>query len=407
MSLVEALKIALTSLVANPLRSFLTLLGIIIGIGAIISVVSVINGLNLFVAEKLANLGPGVFVLDRFGIITSREEFMRALRRNKKLTTDDAAALRARMVLAEKVGAEVHATEDVKYRGEIVKGTDIGGVSKEILEIEPYEVETGRVLAPSEIDSASPVAFIGFEIADKLFPGVDPVGKRLRIGNRNFTVVGQAKKRGSVLGFSRDNFIKIPLPIHQKLYGMRRSVNISVKAADPLAMDEAMDEARMIVRVRHKLGYREDDDFGMTSSQGLTSLWENLTRIIFRVAIFVVGISLVVGGIVIMNIMLVSVIERTREIGIRKAVGARPRDIRLQFLIESIVLSLAGGVIGISGAFFVSWLLRTYTPLPAAFPLWAPVVAFLVCGAIGVFFGLHPAAKASRLDPIEALRAEG
>lgn len=407
MNVLEAVKIALGSLIANPLRSFLTLLGIIIGIGAIISVISVINGLNIYVAEKLSNLGPGVFVVDRFGIITNREDFLRALRRNKKVTMADARALRERMELAESVGVEVHATVEVKYRGEIVKGTDLGGVSQEIMEIEPYEVETGRTLTPNEIERASPVAYIGWEIADKLFPGTDPIGKKIRVGNRNLLVVGQSKKKGSVLGFSRDNFVKIPLPLHQKMFGMRRSVNISVKSADPVDMQPAMDEARSIMRARHKLGFREDDDFGMMSAAGLTTLWENLTRVIFRVAIFVVGISLVVGGIVIMNIMLVSVIERTREIGVRKAVGARPRDIRLQFLIESVVLSCAGGFIGIAGAFAFSWLLSTYTPLPARFPLWAPVLAFVICGAIGVFFGLHPAAKASRLDPIEALRAEG
>jgi len=402
----EGVVIALRSLVVNPLRSFLTLLGIIIGITAIIAVISVINGLNIYVADKLSNLGPGVFVVDRFGLISNREDMIRAIRRNKRLTMDDAEALAERSTLAEVVAVEVHAFVDVAARGETLKRVDVGGISAEILDIEPYDVEAGRIITPHEVERAAPVAFIGQDIAEKLFPRLDPVGKTLRVANREVMVIGLAQKRGSVFGFSRDNFVKIPITLHQKLFGSRNSVNISVKAADMARMEDTMDEARMILRVQHHLGFDEDDDFGMRSAEGLNALWENLTKIIFNVAIFVVGISLVVGGIVVMNIMLVSVIERRREIGLRKAVGARPRDIRLQFLIESVVLSSVGGAIGISAAYLLSWAIRTYTPLPAAFPLWAPVLAFGICGTIGVFFGLNPAAKAARLDPIEALRSE-
>jgi putative ABC transport system permease protein len=292
-------------------------------------------------------------------------------------------------------------------RGETIKRVDIGGISAGILDIEPYELDGGHFITDGEVEHAMPVAFIGSDVADVLYPRLDPIGQRLRVGNREFTVIGQARKRGSVFGESRDNFIKIPITLHQKIYGARNSVNISVKAADPTHMQDAMDEARVILRTRHHLKYDQQDDFGIVSPEGVNALWENLTKIIFRVAIFVVGISLVVGGIVVMNIMLVSVIERRREIGLRKAVGARPRDIRLQFLIESVTLSSAGGAIGITLAWLLAAAVRDFTPLPAAFPLWAPVMAFVICGTIGVFFGLNPAAKAARLDPIEALRAEG
>jgi putative ABC transport system permease protein len=406
MSPLEGVRIALGSLIANPLRSFLTLLGIIIGITAIIAVISVINGLNIYVAERLSNLGPGVFVVQRFGLIPNHDDFMEALRRNKRLRMADADEVRERSELAAVVAVEVHATDELSLRGETISGTDIGGITAEILEIEPYDVDGGRIFTPFEVEHSVPVAFIGADVADRLFPSIDPLGRDLRVGNRKFTVVGIAKKRGSVLGFSLDNFIKIPISLHQRIYGVRPSVNISVKVADPTRMEDCMDEVRLIMRTRHHLKYDEPDDFGILTAEGLNTLWEDLTRIIFRVAVFVVGISLVVGGIVIMNIMLVSVIERRREIGLRKAVGARPRDIRLQFLIESVVLSSAGGVIGISVAWFVSWIVRTYTPLPAEFPLWAPLLAFVICGTIGVFFGLNPAAKAARLDPIEALRAD-
>ena len=406
MSLLEGIRIALGSLIANPLRSFLTLLGIIIGITAIVVVISVINGLNLYVADKLSNQGPGVFVITRFGLISNHEEFLKAIRRNKRLRLADANELRERSELAAAVGSEVHSTDNLTLRGETIKNVDIGGITAEILQIEPYEVDGGRLITASEVEHTVPVAFIGADVADRLFPAVDPLGRQIRVGNRNVTVVGIAKRRGSVFGFSRDNFVKIPISLHQRLYGVRPSVNISVKVADPSRMADCMDEARLILRMRHHLKYDAPDDFGFLTAEGVNSLWENLTRIIFRVAVFVVGISLVVGGIVVMNIMLVSVIERRREIGLRKAVGARPRDIRLQFLIESVVLSSVGGVIGISVAWLLAWTIRTYSPLPADYPAWAPILAFLVCGSIGVFFGLNPAAKAARLDPIEALRAD-
>ena len=406
MSPFEGVRIALGSLIANPLRSFLTLLGIIIGITSIIAVISVINGLNIYVADRLSNLGPGVFVVQRFGLIHNREDWIKAFKRNKRLRLADADELRARLELADVVAVEVHAEDELSVRGETIGNVDIGGITSEILEIQPYDVDGGRIFTPSEVEHAVPVTFIGMDVAERLFPSVDPLGRELRVGNRMFTIVGIAKKRGSVFGFSRDNFIKIPISLHQRIYGVRPSVNISVKVADPERMADCMDEVRLVLRARHHLKYDEPDDFGLLSADGLNSLWENLTKIIFRVAVFVVGISLVVGGIVIMNIMLVSVIERRREIGLRKAVGARPRDIRLQFLIESVVLSSVGGAIGITVAWLLAWVIRTYTPLPAEYPIWAPILAFAICGTIGVFFGLNPAAKAARLDPIEALRTE-
>jgi putative ABC transport system permease protein len=228
----------------------------------------------------------------------------------------------------------------------------------------------------------------------------------MRIRNQEFTVVGTAKKKGSVFGQSRDNFVKIPFNTFRKMLGSHRSVNISVKAAAGVPLEESMDQARMVLRARHHLRYADADDFGIVTSEGVNDLWRNLTRTIFLVAVFVVGISLAVGGIVIMNIMLVSVIERTREIGVRKAIGARNRDIKLQFLVESVTLSCIGGGIGVAAAFALSWMIRNYSPLPARFPLWAPLLSFGICAVIGVFFGLQPARKAAGLNPIEALRSE-
>ncbi len=406
MNLLEATRLALESIWANRLRSFLTLLGVIIGIAAIVATAAVIQGLNAYVSDKLSNLGKGVFTVQRFGLITNRQDFLDAVRKNRRLLPADARAIAQRCETAVEVAWETHATIDVKRGLELIRDVDIGGITPAILDIEPYDVADGRILAEHEEHSAAPVAFVGHDVVERLFANVDPIGKELRIKGLAVTVVGVAAKKGSFLGFSQDNFVKIPFSLHRKLFGAHRSVNISVQAADSAEMAVTMDEVRAVLRARHHLEPDEPDDFAFVTAEGINSLWRNLTATIFSVALFVVGISLVVGGIVIMNIMLVSVVERTREIGVRKAVGARQRDIERQFLIESVLLSCLGGAIGILIAWGCSALLAANTPLPASFPAWAPAVAFVVCSAIGVFFGIHPARRASRLDPIEALRAD-
>jgi putative ABC transport system permease protein len=406
MNVVESTRLAIESIWANRLRSFLTLLGVIIGIAAIIATAAVINGLNLYVSEKLSNLGKGVFTVSRIGLITNDKQFLEAIRRNKKLVLADARAIEDRCPLAEVVASEVHGQSDLKRGNLEIRDTDIGGVTPGILQIEPYEVALGRTLTQEEEDRAAPVAFLGNDVVENLFPNTDPIGQRIRVRGEMLEIVGTAVKKGSFLGFSQDNYVKIPFSLHRKLFGSTRSVNISVKAVDDQAMEATMDEVRSVLRARHHLRPGAEDDFGMTNAEGINTLWRNLTQTIFAVALFVVGISLVVGGIVIMNIMLVSVIERTREIGVRKAVGARQRDIVQQFLIESVLLSCIGGLIGVLLAFIASTLLSTFTPLPARFPAWAPATAFIICTAIGIFFGIHPARRAARLDPIEALRAE-
>jgi putative ABC transport system permease protein len=406
MHLGEATRLAVESIWANRLRSFLTLLGVIIGIAAIIATAAVIQGLNAYVSEKLSNLGRGVFVVQRFGLITNRQEFLEAIRKNRRLGPPDARAIAERCPSAAAVAWEVHATVDLKRGTEELRGTDIGGITPNILDIEPYEVADGRTLADHEDESAAPVAFVGNDVVERLFPAIDPIGKELRIKGLAVQIVGVAKKKGSFLGFSQDNFVKIPFRLHRKLFGSHRTVNISVQTADGVDMSVAMEEVRAVLRARHHLEPNDPDDFQLVTAEGINDLWSRLTATIFSVALFVVGISLVVGGIVIMNIMLVSVVERTREIGVRKAVGARQRDIVQQFLIESVLLSCLGGAIGILIAWGASAALAANTPLPARFPAWAPPAAFGICTLIGVFFGIHPARRAARLDPIEALRAD-
>jgi putative ABC transport system permease protein len=248
-------------------------------------------------------------------------------------------------------------------------------------------------------------AIIGWEVGEKLFPGIDPIGKEIHIDDHWYTIVGVGEKRGTVLGFSQDNYVKVPLSTFEKIYGSRRNVNISVRAKEG-KMQEAQDQARLAMRTIHKLDYHAEDDFGLISSESVNQLFDLLTRTIFSVSLFVVSISLVVGGIVIMNIMLVSVVERTKEIGIRKAVGARQQDVVNQFLVEAVVLCCVGGAGGVAVAWGISWLIASLTPLPSSFPLWAPLLAFGLSTLIGVFFGIYPARRAGKLDPIEALRAE-
>lgn len=406
MNVVEATRLAVESIWANRLRSFLTLLGVIIGIASIVATAGVIQGLNKYVEEKLSNLGSGVFTVQRFGIITNRQQFLDAVRRNRRLKREDAYAVRDRVTSAAQVAWQVRSTADLKRGALELLGVEVSGITPGILEIEPYEVADGRILLPFEDERAVPVAFIGHNVVEYLFPGVDPIGKTLRIKGTPVKVIGVAEKKGSFLGFSQDNFVKIPYSLHRKIYGTTRSIRISVQAADAARMSDTMDEVRAVLRARHHLRPADDDDFDILTSEGINDLWRSMTTTIFSIAIFVVGISLVVGGVVIMNIMLVSVIERTREIGVRKAVGARQRDIVQQFLIESVLLSCMGGAIGVAIAFGAAELLNTYTPLPAQFPSWAPWTAFLVCTTIGIFFGIHPAKRAAELDPIEALRTE-
>ncbi|MBL8754112.1 MAG: ABC transporter permease [Planctomycetes bacterium] len=406
MSLLEALRLALESIWANRLRSFLTLLGVIIGIAAIIATFAVIQGLNAYVSDKLSNLGKGVFTVQRVGLITNRQEFLDAVRKNRKLLPFDAREIALRCDSVSAVAWEVHATVDLKRGNDELRACDIGGITPKILEIEPFDVAEGRILAEHEEQAAASVAFVGHDVAERLFPGVDPVGKELAVRGHALQIVGVAVKKGSFLGFSQDNFVKIPYSLHTKLFGAHRSINISVQAADSERMEEAMDDVRSVLRAHHRLRPNQPDDFSYTTAEGINSLWRTMTATLFSVAIFVVGISLVVGGVVIMNIMLVSVVERTREIGVRKAVGARQRDIERQFLIEAVLLSCLGGAIGILIAWGIAAVLAANTPLPAQFPAWAPLAAFAICTLIGVLSGLHPAKKAARLDPIEALRTE-
>jgi len=401
----EAVFVALSSLRTNRLRSLLTLLGIVIGVMAVIAVVSIIAGLNDYVAEKILNLGPDVLTITRGQpVIRSVEEWIESQRR-KNLYLADMEAIREVCANCRILGASVGAGARIKFGREYLDSR-IQGYTAEVPTILGAELQAGRFLTQYDGDHARNVCVIGSDVADTLFPFVDPIAKTLMIDGRPFEIVGVGKKQGSVFGQSRDNWAMIPISLHQKIWGSRRSVTIYAKALDEKHLPAAESEVRLRLRTRRHVSYSAKDDFSINTSQSFLQIWSEISRAFFAVMIGIVSISLVVGGIVVMNIMLVSVSERTHEIGVRKAVGARRRDIMIQFLIESATLTLVGGIIGIilgsSIALTISWL----TPLPASIKWWAVLLGLTISTGVGLFFGIYPATKAANLDPIAALRYE-
>ena len=405
MGFIEAVWIAVSSLRANRLRSSLTLLGIVIGVMAVIAVVSIISGLNDYVAGKIFNLGPDVLTVSRMSpVITSLDEFIEGQRR-KNLYLSDMVAIRAACSNCRSVGASVNARARVKF-GRDYLDSEIRGFTAEMPALRGYELQAGRFLTEYDVEHARNVVVIGTDILDNLFPFLDPIGKTLIVDDRPFEIIGVSTKQGSVLGQSQDNWVMIPITLHQKMYGARRSVSIYAKALDGAHVAAAESEIRLTLRARRHLSYDAKDDFALNTNDNFLQIWANISRAFFAVTIGIASISLIVGGIVVMNIMLVSVTERTREIGIRKAAGARRHDILTQFLVESSTLALIGGMIGVCLGASIALAVSTFTPLPASIKWWAVVLGLTVSTTVGLFFGIYPAKKAANLDPIVALRYE-
>jgi putative ABC transport system permease protein len=402
----ETLWLALDTLRAHKLRSFLTLLGVILAVTTLVAVMSVVEGLNLYVSNKVANLGSDAFVLDRFGIITNLEEFNKA-RKRPPLSLEDYQALRDRMRLAAHVGAVESTIADVRYANNLIEDVSIQGVTPNYAQIRNFEVDAGRFITDSDDLHRAPVCFIGNDLVQKFFPGVDPIGKEIRAGSQQYQIVGVAKARGSVFGQTQDNFVMLPLGTYRKSWhAPDNSLSIFIQARGTEWMSAAQDEARVIIRSLRHSTYDAPDSFGIIASSSITGLWESLTGNLFGIAVWLTSVFLVVGGIVIMNIMLASVTERTREIGLRKSLGARRQHIILQFLVESAVLAGVGGFVGIALALGLGEIVRLTTPIPSATPLRAVLTALALSTIVGLFFGIYPAMRAAKLDPIEALRAE-
>ena len=402
----ETLRLALDALRSHKLRSFLTLLGVILAVTTLVAVMSVVEGLNVYVSDRVANLGANVFVVDRFGIITSFEEWVKAQRR-PLLTVEEYEALSERMQQAKEIAAVEGGIADVRYGSELIEDVSIIGVTPNYAEVRNYTVTAGRFFTEADERHRSPVCFIGADVARRFFPHVDPIGKTVRAGSDSYEVVGVAKAIGSVFGVTQDNFILIPFgTYHKTRHAPNASITLFVQARHPELLDATQDEARLLLRARRHLAWNAPDNFGIIGSASITGLWQQLTGNIFQLAVGLTSVFLVVGGIVIMNIMLASVSERTREIGIRRSLGARRRHIVMQFLVESAVLSAAGGLIGILAALALGAMVRAITPMPITTPLSAVLTALTLSTSVGLFFGIYPAVRAARLDPIEALRVE-
>jgi putative ABC transport system permease protein len=403
----EAVRIATASLWAHKLRSVLTLLGVVIGVMSVIAVVSFVNGLNRYVAEKVFNLGADVFLVTRVLIpITNIDQYEESQKR-RKFTLDDYEALHDACIRCAAVGGTLeHGTAQVKYGTDYLSNTDVLGWTHEMPRIYEYDLLAGRHVSQLDVARGAFVCAVGYDIADKLFPGVDPVGKLIHVDTATCEVIGVGKKLGSVMGQSRDNWLILPITTFRKIYGTDDSVRLWVKADGPGAIESTMDEVRLILRGRRHLSYSAPDDFTMATNDSFLSIWSSISGAFFAVTIVIASISLVVGGIVIMNIMLVSVTERTREIGLRKSLGARQSDIRLQFLIESSTIAAIGGIWGVAFGILLAKIVTWTTALPSSIQFWSILMGLLVATSVGLFFGVYPAAKAARLDPVVALRSE-
>ncbi|MGB8459244.1 MAG: ABC transporter permease [Candidatus Acidiferrum sp.] len=402
----EPVGVALETLRAHKLRSFLMLLGIILSVSTLIVIIALISGVNQYIANKVANLGSNAFTIMRFPIITEIEELVKATRRNKLITWDDYEALRDNLKLPLRVGAEVRTSGRARVGSLTIDDTSIRGVTASMGDIDAQEVADGRYITEADENSRSMVTMIGSELANKLFPSLDPVGHEVMIDGRPFIIVGVAKAIGTILGQSQDNFAYIPVETFIKIYGAYGGIWINIQARGADWMERTQDEARVLMRARRHLKPNETDSFGIIDSATLMSLWKQLTGVIAMAMVGVVSVFLVIGGVVIMNVMLATVTERTREIGIRKALGASRNDILLQFLIEACVMAAMGGAIGVLIAYGICGLAVATTSIPMHVPISAVITAELISAIVGIFFGVYPARKAAMLEPIDALRTE-
>jgi putative ABC transport system permease protein len=409
----DVLGIALAQIRANKLRSFFTLLGIIVSVAFLVAVVAIIQGMNAYVKENIAGslIGINAFQVRRVPIKVGLfdDELWRRIQRRPRLTMDDAAAIQAAIPGALAVSVQSGwptPQADVIWGDRTLGDVLMFGVTAPYQMVQDYRFARGRQLSDIDIRERRPVVVLGADIAERLFEEVDPVGCDVRILGSRFTVVGVIAKKGRVLGQSFDGFILMPITSFEMLYGRRLTTTISVKMHDAAEVPAAMARAEEAMRIAHRLRPWQENDFSVETGDALISFWKNLTRVLFSVVPAVVAIGVIVGGIVIMNIMLMAVTERTQEIGLRKSVGATQRDIRRQFLAESVVLATFGGILGVASGWMLATLVSSVSPLPARITLWSVGVALSLGAGVGVLFGVYPATRAARLDPVAAMRAE-
>jgi len=414
MPLAEALRLAVQSIWQARLRSFFTLLGIIVSVGFLVTVVAVIQGMNAYVKENItgAVIGTNAFQVRRvpiaLGLLTDEE--IRQINKRPIIERADAEAVRRALPDAMAVALQSGwptPTSDVVYRNRTVGDVLIFGVTPPYQTVQDYRFTAGEPLSELDVTERRPVVVLGYDVADKLFGGPErAIGKPIRIAGREMRVKGVTAKKGRVLGQSFDGFGLVPISTFESIYGRRRTTTVSIKMRDAGEIDGAMARAQEAMRLSRRLRPGEPDDFTVDKADALVSFWRSLTKVLFTVLPAVVCIGIVVGGIVIMNIMLMSVTERTREIGLRKSLGANRRDIRRQFLVEAIVLATLGGVLGVAAGWALSAVVAGFTPLPSRVTAWSVGVSLALGAGTGILFGVYPATRAARLDPITALRAE-
>ncbi len=406
----EAARIAIDSLRKSKLRSFLTLLGIILATTTLIVVLAFVNGMNLYIANKFSDMGSDGFKIVRIAFIGNWDpkKFLEMDRRNPQVRPEEYEFIRDHAHLVGAIGMESDRLVTIAYNGATMPSVDLNGITAAIPAINNTEVARGRTPSETEVRRHMPVAFIGEDVNQRFFAGGDAIGKKLLVDGVQYEVIGVAKAKGSVFGQSQDKFVAIPIYSYFKTYGLNLNTHVALfaKAVDPGHLQEAQDEVRMILRAYRHLTPHDDDTFTVFSSDTLTNAWQSLTGAISGMAFGVVSVFLVVGGIVIMNIMLATVTERTREIGIRKSMGARQQDILNQFLVESAVLSMTGGLIGVAIAFIVTIVVSDATPLPMEMPLSSVALGVGLSTVVGLFFGIYPARQAAKLNPIAALQSD-
>jgi putative ABC transport system permease protein len=402
----EAFWVAMEALRTHKLRSFLTLLGVVIATTTLIVVMSIVNGMNVYIAEHIANLGTNTFVVHQFQWAQGFDSFLQARRRNKPVRMEEFEFLRDNLQGYERIGAlaSLQPNPAARYKTHVIDEIQLQAMTPSFVDIGREKIALGRYISETDYRHNARVCVIGADLVDKLFPNVDPLDKEVQLAGLPFRVVGVTERVGSTFGQSQDNFAIVPLSTFRSIWMGRPELLVFVKAPDGRHMIELQDEVRALMRMRRHVPYREEDTFGINASDTLMSAWQNLTGTIFAVTIGLVAVFMVVGGIVIMNIMLASVTERTHEIGIRKSVGARRRDILWQFVIEAGVMAGMGGLTGVLMAVLIAKLVNMV--FTASVPTTAVIVGVTLSTAVGLFFGIYPASKAARLDPIEALRSE-
>jgi putative ABC transport system permease protein len=404
MTIPELFRVSSSALTRHKLRAFLTLLGVIIGVATVVGVVSVISGLNTYVKDKVIGLNPDIVIFDKYGIITSREEWLLA-RKRKDLTLTDMEVVRRECRLCQEVGARGDRRRAVKYEDHNLSDVEIQGHTPNMSAAQNFDIVNGRYFTQAEYDESVPVAVIGWDVQDELFPNLDPIGRTIRVDNYPVKVIGTLAKKGSVMGQSQDNVVYMPLTVFHKHVAPTEDIGIFVKPRGGVeGVAATTDEVRTILRSLRKTGYNGDDPFGLVTAELLQTLWRGISQGAFLLMILISGISLIVGAIVIANIMFVSVVERTKEIGVRRALGARRRDIRRQFLLEAALLSSVGGVIGVIFGALIAFAVKQVFPAQVR-PSFI-FVGIFVATATGLLAGLIPSNQASKLPPVEALRYE-